>query len=330
MVLIVTDFRAVPSEAKGCAVALGNFDGVHAGHQAVIGSAAKAAEEKNVPLAALVFEPPPRRFFAPDSEPFRIMRPEKRRQALADLGVSVIFELPFNAEMAGMGPDEFIQTVLVDGLNLSHLSVGFDFRFGRGREGDTFTLQRAADEKGFSLSVMDRVTDGTSKVSSTAIRQALQDGQPDKAAQLLGHYWCVDGVIEHGEKRGRTIGFPTANLKLGNLLNPRHGVYAVWMRLDGEGDWIGGVANFGRTPTTGIRDPLLEVYLFGFSGELYDTPVEIALVSFLRDEHKFDSLEAMTHAIADDVQNAMSLLKDMADQQLRISQLPLPNAPSLL
>ncbi len=310
MALIVSDYQAVPENARGASVALGNFDGVHAGHRAVIGSAAEFAEAGKAPLATLIFEPPPRRFFQPDSEPFRIMRPEKRRETLSALGVEVIFELPFNKAMSQMSPREFVKTVLVDGMALSHLSVGFDFRFGKGREGDTTTLKTLSNEFGFSFSVLGRVTDGDAKISSTAIRNALQDGRPGIAAQLLGTYWVADGVVEHGEKRGRTIGFPTANLTLGNLIHPRHGIYAVWARIEGEADWRAGVANYGRTPTTGERAPLLEVFLFDFEGDLYDKHLEVAFVSFIRTEEKFDSLDALVVQMHRDTEAAKEILKD--------------------
>lgn len=308
MALVITDYKNVPSEARGACIALGNFDGVHSGHEAVIATASEQAATIGAPLGVLIFEPPPRRYFQPDSEPFRIMRPETRRKQLADLGASLIFELPFNKEMASMSPEAFVRDVLVEGLGLAHLSVGFDFRFGKGREGDTGTLEALSKKYGFTLSVMSRVTDGDIKVSSTAIRNALQEGRLELANQLLGHYWFVDGVVEHGEKRGRTIGFPTANLQLGNLIHPRHGIYSVWTRIEGEADWRAGVANFGRTPTTGEREPLLEVFIFDFDGDLYDKTIEVAFVSFLRSEKKFDSLDALVVQMHQDTSDAKERL----------------------
>lgn len=315
MALVITDYKNVPSEARGACIALGNFDGVHSGHEAVIATAAEMAATKGAPLGVLIFEPPPRRYFQPDSEPFRIMRPKTRRKQLAELGASLIFELPFNKEMASMSPEAFVRDVLVEGLGLAHLSVGFDFRFGKGREGDTGTLEALSKKYGFTLSVMSRVTDGEIKVSSTAIRNALQEGRLELANQLLGHYWFVDGVVEHGEKRGRTIGFPTANLQLGNLIHPRHGIYSVWTRIEGETEWHAGVANFGRTPTTGDRDPLLEVFIFDFDGDLYDKTIEVAFVSFLRSEKKFDSLDALV----------VQMHQDTADAKERLAYSDKPN-----
>lgn len=305
---VISDYLSVPDAARGAAVALGNFDGVHAGHRAVINSAKVIADRNNIPLAVLIFEPPPRRYFQPDSPPFRIMRPEMRRDAMRALGVEVIYELPFNAEMANLTPESFVRDVLVDGLRLSHLSVGFDFRFGKGRAGDTALLEREAEALNFSLSVMEPVTTGHAKISSTAIREALTEGRPRDAAELLGAYWVADGVIELGEQRGRTINFPTANVRLGNLINPRHGVYSVWARVEGHDGWRPGVANFGRTPTTGERDPLLEVHLFDFEGDIYGRQMDVAFAEFIRPERKFESFEALTTQIAADAQTARDAL----------------------
>ena len=186
---LFVDYRTIPADAQGACVALGNFDGVHAGHRAVIAAAAERAKALQAPLAVLIFEPPPRRYFQPDSAPFRIMRPEDRRSALKALGVDIIYELPFNKEMSQMSPGAFVENVLVKGLGLKHLSVGFDFRFGRGREGDTNTLRELSETFRFSLTVTEKITDGEAKISSTAIREALETGTPDYAAHLLGRYW---------------------------------------------------------------------------------------------------------------------------------------------
>lgn len=320
---VISDFRHVPETEKGAAIALGNFDGVHAGHRAVIEGAAETARSLGAPLGVLIFEPTPRQFFQPDGETFRIMSPELRREVLFENGVDLIFELPFDKEMSQMSPEAFVKNVLVDGLGLKHLSVGFDFRFGRGREGDVNTLETLAKKFKFSLSVQERITDGEKKISSTAIRNAIKEGRPEEAAHLLGRYWSVQGVVEHGEKRGRTISFPTANLRLGDLIEPVHGVYGVWMQIEGYEGWYAGVANFGRTPTTGLRDPLLEVFLFDFDGDIYDRKVSVAFADFMRIEKKFDSLEAMTVQIATDAAEAKAHLKELGGA-LHISELPNP------
>lgn len=302
---VIAHYRDVPEAARGFTVALGNFDGVHAGHRAVIEGAVAAGGS----LGVATFEPPPRQFFRPDDPPFRIYRPARRNARLMELGAEAVYELPFNADMAAMTDEDFARYVLKDGIGASHVTVGFDFRFGRGRMGDAGRLASLGRALGFGVTVIEKIEALGAKASSTAIREALIAGEPERAAEILGHDWVVDGVVEHGEKRGRTIGFPTANLHLGDLIHPRHGVYAVRARVAGEADWRDGVANFGRTPTTGIRDPLLETFIFDFEGDLYGQPLEVALVRFLRPELKFDQLDDMVVQMQQDVTNAKSVLK---------------------
>lgn len=301
---VIAHYRDVPESARGFSVALGNFDGVHAGHRAVIEGAASGTG----PLGVATFEPPPRAFFRPDDPPFRIYRPARRNARLAELGAKAIFELPFNADMAAMTDEAFARDVLKEGIGASHVTVGFDFRFGRGRMGDAGRLASLGRAFGFGVTIIEKIEALGAKASSTAIREALIAGAPEKAAEILGHDWVVDGLVEHGEKRGRTIGFPTANLHLGELIHPRHGVYAVRVRLAGEADWRSGVANFGRTPTTGIRDPLLETFIFDFDGDIYGQQLEVALVRYLRPELKFDNLDAMIAQMHLDVEDTKSVL----------------------
>lgn len=301
---VIAHFKDVPETARGFSVALGNFDGVHAGHRAVIEGAVAAGGS----LGVATFEPPPRQFFRPDDPPFRIYRPARRNARLSELGAKAVFELPFNADMAAMTDEEFARQVLKDGIGASHVTVGFDFRFGRGRMGDAGRLSSLGRALGFGVTVIEKIEALGAKASSTAIREALIAGEPEKASEILGHDWVVDGVVEHGEKRGRTIGFPTANLHLGDLIHPRHGVYAVRARIAGEGAWLDGVANFGRTPTTGIRDPLLETFIFDFDGDIYGQQMEVALVRFLRPELKFDSIDDMVTRMQQDVKDAQAHL----------------------
>ena len=302
---VIAHYRDVTEAARGFSVALGNFDGVHAGHRAVI-EAASAAGTK---LGVATFEPPPRAFFRPDDPPFRIYRPARRNARLAELGAEAVYELPCNADMAAMTDEIFARDVLKDGIGAAHVTVGFDFRFGRGRMGDAARLASLGRALGFGVTIVDKIEALGAKASSTAIRESLIAGAPEKAAEILGHDWVVDGLVEHGEKRGRTIGFPTANLHLGELIHPRHGVYAVRTRIAGETDWRQGVANFGRTPTTGIRDPLLETFIFDFDGDIYGQQLEVALVRFLRPELKFDDLEAMVAQMHLDVEETKSVLR---------------------
>ena len=301
---VIAHYKQVPDKARGFSVALGNFDGVHAGHRAVI----DAASQVDAPLGVATFEPPPRAFFRPDDPPFRLYRPARRNQRLVDLGATAVFELPFNADMAKMTDEVFAREVLKEGIGVAHVTVGFDFRFGRGRMGDAARLSSLGRALGFGVTVVEKIEALGAKASSTAIREALISGEPEKAAEILGHDWIADGIVEHGEKRGRTIGFPTANLHLGDLIHPKHGVYAVRARIDGETDWLAGVANFGRTPTTGVRDPLLETFIFDFDGDVYGKHIEVALVSFLRPELKFNSLDDMVAQMKHDADEARTKL----------------------
>lgn len=301
---VFADFRGLPDSAKGHSIALGNFDGLHAGHMAVI----DAARQAGSPLGVATFEPPPRAFFRPDDPPFRILRPESRNAKILSAGVDAVFELPFNGDMAGMTDEAFARDVLADGLGAAHVAVGFDFRFGRGRMGDAPRLASLGRALGFGVTIVEKVDEFGEKASSSAIRQALQSGDPQRAAQMLGHAWVADGIVEHGEKRGRTIDFPTANIHLQGLIHPRHGVYAVMARLDRDARWRPGVANFGRTPTTGLRDALLETYLFDFNDDIYGRHMDVALIAFLRPEERFDSLEEMVAQMKRDAAEAGRIL----------------------
>lgn len=304
MIPVAADYRDVPAAMRGFSIALGNFDGVHAGHKAVI----ETAQAAGGPLGVATFEPPPRAFFRPNDPPFRLYRPARRNARLAQLGVGAVYELPFNGDMAAMTDEAFAREVLHDGLGATHVTVGFDFRFGRGRMGDAARLASLGRALGFGVSVTEKVETLGAKASSTAIREALIAGEPEKAAGILGHDWVIDGVVEAGEKRGRELGFPTANVHLGELLHPRHGVYAVRVRIEGETDWRGGVANFGRTPTTGLRDPLLETFIFDFDGDIYGQMLEVALVAYLRPELKFDTVGDMVEQMQRDSAEARAAL----------------------
>ena len=303
---VFADYRHVPDAARGLAVALGNFDGIHAGHRAVI----EAAKASGYGLGIATFEPPPRALFRPEDPPFRIFMPEQRNAALLALGAEAVFELPFNTDMAGMTDEAFARDVIAEGLGAKHVAVGFDFRFGRGRMGDAARLASLGRAMGFGVTIVEKVEGLGDKASSTAMRQALLAGEPEKAAALLGAPWTVTAIVEHGEKRGREIGFPTANMTLpAGLIHPRHGIYAVRAKIEGEDVWRDGVANFGRTPTTGLRDPLLEAMLFDWDGDLYGKKLEVGLIAFLRPEAKFDSLDEMIVQMHKDVAEARARLK---------------------
>lgn len=304
---VYAEYRGLPQAARGASIALGNFDGLHAGHRAVMDAARTAGHGK---FSVATFEPPPRAYFRPGDPPFRILRPERRNALILKAGADTVFELPFNGEMAAMTDEQFVRQVLVDGLGVSHISVGFDFRFGRGRMGHAQRLASLGRALGFGVTIVEEVSGYGAKASSTAIRQALMAGEPEVAAELLGSPWVADGIIESGEQNGRTFGFPTANMALGDLIHPKMGVYAVRLRIEGEEEWRGGVANFGRTPTTGLRDPLLETFIFDFNREIYGQRVEVQLIAYQRPELKFPSLDAMIEQMHKDAARARDILAD--------------------
>ncbi|MBL0968286.1 MAG: bifunctional riboflavin kinase/FAD synthetase [Brevundimonas sp.] len=293
MIQVVRDWRGLPDALKGAAVAIGAFDGVHRGHQAVIAGARQAADRLGVPLAVVSFDPHPRRWFQPEAAPFRLMTPEQMARALNDLGVERLYLLPFDGEMAGMTDEQFAREVLGAGLGIKHAAVGFDFTFGKGRSGSPEALRAYGETAGFTVSVVERVDDADGlKLSSSAVREALKAGDMKRAAAILGRPFAIAGEVIHGDKRGRTIGVPTANVAMGDYMRPAYGVYATRIRL-ADGRTIDGVANLGVRPMYPTDDPLLEVWLLDFSGELYGQTLETELVAFLRGEMTFDGLDAL-------------------------------------
>ncbi len=308
---IFRDYRAVPANAKGASAAIGNFDGVHLGHRAVIDLARSKGEATGAPLGILTFEPHPREFFAPDAPPFRLMSPAARASRLAKLGVDLLYEAPFNAAMAALSPREFAQSVLKDGLGLAHVVVGRDFRFGNRRAGDATMLTEFGAEMGFAVTAADLLEGQSGEVSSTAIRRALSDGLPQDAAAMLGHWHRIEGTVMGGERRGRELGYPTANMSIAGLHPPRFGVYAVRVDvLNGahEGEYIG-AASLGVRPMFDGEVPNLETFLFDFSGDLYGADMSVALVNYLRPEAKFDSLEAFIAQMDADCAKARRILE---------------------
>lgn len=295
---------------RGAAVAIGNFDGVHLGHQSVLALARAAAAEHSAPFGIVTFEPHPRRFFNPETPGFRLMTAETRARRLEKLGVQQLYELTFDAGLAALPAETFVQKVLAGGLGIRHLVAGADFRFGKGRGGDTALLQRLGPECGFGVTVAPLVSDDQGEHSSTAIRAALTAGQPEEAARMLGHWHRIEGVVEHGDKRGRDLGFPTVNLALEGLHLPRYGVYAALVDvLDGPhaGRYLG-AASIGERPTFGENRPNLEVHLLDFEGDLYGARISVALVAFQRPEARFDSADALVAQMHADVAEARALL----------------------
>lgn len=303
-----------PNE-RGSVVALGNFDGFHRGHQVVIGEAGRQARDMGLNLTVVVTEPHPVSFFAPKAPPFRLTPFRERSQLLEQFGVDQLLVLPFDKSLASMSAQDFVLDILVDGLDAKHVYVGYDYRFGKGRGGGTDVLGWMGDQEGFGLSVIRPVTVGLEGYageiySSTLVRQALQAGEARKAAALLGHWWSINGRVTGGDKRGRTIGFPTANIELGESLQPRLGVYAVRVRLENDDRVIGGVANIGNRPTFDKRDVLLEAHLFDFDEDIYDRHVRVELVAFLRPEQKFDGIDALKAQIDTDSKVARIVLAE--------------------
>ena len=306
---VIRGWRDLPASQKGAAAAIGALDGVHRGHQAVIASARQAAERLGAPLAVISFAPHPRHWFQPDAAPFGLMTTGQMARALEALGVERLYLLPFDAEMAAMTDEEFARVVLSEGLGIVHAAVGFDFTFGKGRSGSPEALGVYGQAHGFTVSVTDRVDDNHGlKLSSSAVREALKAGDMARAAAILGRPFAIEGEVIHGDKRGRTIGVPTANIAMGEYMRPAYGVYATRTRLP-DGRVIDGVANLGIRPMYEIDTPLLEVWLLDFSGDLYGQTVETELVAFLRGEMNFDGLDALKVQIDADAAAARAILR---------------------
>lgn len=300
------DYRNLDWGDRGAAVAIGNFDGVHLGHQSVLSLAGAAAAEIGAPFGVITFEPHPRSFFAPDAPPFRLMTADARARRLEKLGVEVLYELPFGAPLAGLTPEEFAERVLASGLGVRHVVVGGDFHFGKGRAGNPEVLEALGARLGFGVTAAPLVSDRSVVYSSTAVREALEAGRPEEAARILGHWHRIEGRVLHGDKRGRELGFPTANLSLEGLHLPRFGVYAVKVDvLDGpHAGSYGGVASIGVRPTFGVRAPNLEVHLFDFEGDIYGARLSVALVAFQRPELRFAGAEPLVAQMREDLTEA--------------------------
>jgi len=295
----------IPPEAQGATVALGNFDGVHLGHHAVLRAAHAARPE--LTRVALTFEPHPREHFRPDDPPFRLTLAAAKAQALRGAGAQHVVALPFDTALAAMSAEDFVTEVLHGALKAKHLACGTDFAFGHRRGGDVAFLAERAERLGIGLSVVPPVADEAGPISSTRIRRLLQDGYPERAVRALGRPWAIRGEVGHGDKRGRTIGFPTANIPLGRHLEPARGVYAIRAELP-DGRSVPGVANIGLRPTVAGTESRVEAHLFDFGEDLYGQEIGVALLHYLREERKFAGLEALKAQIAADAAAARELL----------------------
>lgn len=309
----LTFWKGLKRDDRGASVAIGNFDGVHLGHQAVIDIARREGERLGAPLGVVTFQPHPREFFQPDAPPFRLMNAETRAHRLEKLGVERLYQLPFNAVLAGLSAEEFARDVLADGLGIRHAVVGADFHFGKGRDGNADSLRAFGERFGFGVTIADLVKGPHGEVSSTNIRKALSEGRPRDAAAMLGHWHRIDGEVLGGDRRGREIGYPTANMSINRLHPPKFGIYAVKVDVL-TGPHAGpydGAASVGVRPMFGNNDPNLETYLFDFDGDLYGEHLSVAFIEYLRPEAKFDSIEALVAQMDADCARAREILADV-------------------
>jgi len=317
----------LPAACRGGMIAVGNFDGVHRGHQAVIGDAVRRAHAAGTPAQVLTFEPHPRRFFKPDTPPFQLTRLRTKARVLAGLAVDDLFVLRFNPQMANYTAEAFIDRFLVRDLKARHVVVGYDFVFGKGRTGNPELLKARLAASGIGITIMAPVTapelaavdadPESSVISSTGVRDALRAGDPAAAARLLGRPFEIEARVQRGDARGRQLGFPTANLWLADYLRPALGVYAVRVGIDDQPDSHRGVANLGLRPTFGgLAEPRLEVHLFDFNGDLYGRRLRVELVQYLRPERRFPDIGALKEQIAHDATAARTVLA-AAEQRRR-------------
>ena len=303
---VIRDSTPAALIPKGTVVAMGNFDGVHLGHRAVIAAALRMAHTHGRPALAVTFEPHPRRFFSPTTPQFRLTDETAKLRLLAGTGLAGAVVMTFDKARAGTSAQDFIHHDLIERLGISGIAVGYDFHFGKGRVGSPGLLVNEAPRLGIEVDVQAHVDIEERPVSSSAIRMALAEGQIDDATRMLGAPWFVTGEVIHGEKRGRDLGFPTANIRLDANCGLKHGIYAV--RVGRGAERFDGVASFGRRPTFDNGAPLLEVFLFDFTGDLYGAVLDVAFIGFIREELRFDSVDALVVQMNDDSARARTLL----------------------
>ena len=311
----ITDLADLPEQLQGCVVAIGNFDGVHRGHQSVLIKALEKAEALGVPAIVLTFEPHPRSFFQPEKPVFRLSPAPVRAALLSAIGFEGVIEHPFDVEFSGTSAADFVQGTLLDTLNAKHVITGYDFHFGKGREGGPDYLKKASEQLGFGLSLVEAFHDeGSQVVSSSRIREFLEQGEIAQANGLLGYAYQVRGTVVKGKQLGRDLGYPTANLELPAETKLRHGIYAVRARLE-DGSLHDGVASYGRRPTFDNGEALLETFVFDFSGDLYGQEIDVHLYGWIRGEEKFDSVEALIQQMDKDSQEARAILGAFGPEQ---------------
>jgi riboflavin kinase/FMN adenylyltransferase len=304
--LVVHGYEKVPPAARGGVLAIGNFDGVHRGHQALLAAAAECARALGAPAGALVFEPHPREFFHPEEPHFRLTPLAHKLEVFEAMGLNLAVVLDFNAQLAGLSADDFIKRVLVEALAARHIVIGHDFFFGKKRSGTPETMQAAAAKYGFGLTIIAPVADDGEVLSSSAIRLRLAQGDVKGAAHMLGRWWRASGKVVGGSKRGQGLGFPTANIGLPQGTSLGHGIYAV--RAFSDGARYDGAAYLGTRPTYDDGMPVLEVFLFGFEGDLYGRELTVEFIDFVRADRKFDSSEVLIAQMRADCEKARALL----------------------
>lgn len=305
--------ETVPDALRGAVIALGNFDGFHKGHQAVAGEAISWAHAEGRPSIIATFDPHPVRFFKPDVPPFRLTTLEQRQELYLAAGATAMLVFHFDSELAGTSAEDFITEILIDRFGAHGVVTGGDFTFGQGAKGNVELLRSFGGANGLQSRVVDVVEDDSETVSSSRIREALRDGDPQLAAKLLTRPFAIRGIMEHGDKRGRELGYPTANLVIDNYLRPKYGIYAVTGRILSTGELLKGAASVGIRPQFEPPKELLEPYFFDFSGDLYGQEIEVAFHHFLRGEAKFDSLDDLTAQMEKDCAEAKRLLSARND-----------------
>jgi riboflavin kinase/FMN adenylyltransferase len=300
----------IEGSLRGGVIALGNFDGFHAGHQAVVGRAVRHARDEGRACIVATFDPHPVRFFKPDVAPFRLTTLDQRQELFAAAGADAMLVLPFDASLAGTTAEDFITGLLLDRYGAAGVVTGADFVFGKGRGGNVVTLADHARRLGFFTEMVAPVDDADEVISSSRIRDALHAGDCTTAARLLTRPFTVRGTVQHGDKNGRLLGFPTANIDMGNYLRPRYGIYAVTGRLP-DGRVLKGAANLGIRPSFDPPKELLEPHFFDFAEDLYGQDIDVAFRAFIRPEAKFDGMDALMAQIAADCDEARELLANI-------------------
>jgi len=302
----VSGWKAVPARLLGASLAIGNFDGVHRGHQAILKIAKSRAAELGCKTGAMTFEPYPRKYFQPERAFFRLTPLERKLKLLAAHGCDFAAIIAFDRELSQLSAEEFVRIILVEGFRIRHATVGFNFYFGKGRGGNPKVLERLGEAFGFGVTVVEPMGDAGEIYSSTRVRELLAEGDVAAAADMLGYWWRIGGVVEGGAGRGQGLGFPTANIRLEDGLSLKHGIYAVLVHVDGE--VLRGASYLGTRPTFDAGRPVLETFLFDFDGNLYGKTIEIEFIAFVRDDAKFKSAEALSAQMAADCDKAKSIL----------------------